>query len=113
MTSQASDKSAVMDAMRAAGATRAKIQFSGGGDEGGADQITVTYADAIKHDLPVYSDDELSQLLSDIVSWKYYSFADGGGFHVNGTITVDVAANTVTFLCYEETSRETKIEEEY
>ena len=112
MSQNSDEKNAVMSAMLNARATRAEIRFSGGGDEGGADQITVTWANGTTKDLDVYREG-LSSLLSDIPSWKYYSFADGGGFHVNGTITVDVAKNTVTFLCYEETSSEEEVEEVY
>ena len=112
MTEYVDEKNAVMSAMLNARATRAEIRFSGGGDEGGADQITVTWANGTTKDLDVYREG-LSSLLSDIPSWKYYSFADGGGFHVNGTITVDVAKNSVVFECTEEIAEDHYVTEAY
>ena len=112
MTQNSNEKNAVMSAMLNARATRAEIRFSGGGDEGGADQITLTYADGGTKDLGIY-EKGLSSLLSDIPSWKYYSFADGGGFHVDGTITVDVAKNSVVFECTEEIAEDHYITEAY
>jgi hypothetical protein len=84
--------------MNERGIATAEVEFSGGGDEGGADRITFRYTDESKPDEVVddlYGNaDPLVVFLVGIPHWEYHSFA--GEFTVNGTITVDAVDRTIT-----------------
>ena len=81
--------------LAAQGVAKVTLEFSGGGDEGGCDVITltnetgdeVTYTDGWKADNPVVRD------LNEIPHWLYGSFA--GEFSVSGTFTIDVVTATI------------------
>lgn len=107
--------------LRARGAVKAEVQFSGGNDEGGADKITLTLADESTVDLDAgfawvdeegnvseYVDGkharrpatpeervafELWRTLEAPLNYKYGSWA--GDFSVSGVLTWDVAEGTV------------------
>lgn len=93
------------------GATKAVLEFEGGGDEGGVESITLYIPLADGTSLEIKQDDwyggfygekpefaneeqELSHLLQDPIYSEYQTFA--GEFHVNGTLTWDVTHRTVT-----------------
>lgn len=107
------DRQDVMDLMRAAGYETARVDFSGGGDEGGADTIIVSNAHSATELDPYDDSSPLSMALSNMPHWKYYSFADDGRFHVSGTIRVDVLEDTITFECEESHESYETFEEEY
>lgn len=104
-------KARVFQLLRAKGASKAVVRFSGGNDEGGVDSIELILplanGEEAKVDLPVYhgsymhpgkdktDDQDLSDLLGSPVDDRYGSFA--GDFEVYGTVVWDVAAATATF----------------
>jgi len=103
-------KSEVFAELTRRGIKRVEVEFSGGGDEGGCDGITLfdiagketelkehwgSYGadfNSRKPEKNATADDVLSMALCKPVYDKYYSFA--GEFHVHGTVTWDVAAKT-------------------
>lgn len=112
------DKAKTMAMLRAKAATGATVEFSGGNDEGGVTQITLTVAlangEKEQRDFPVYTpggyrsngkggwenispptneDEELGQMLAAPVDEAYGSFA--GDFYVEGAVIFDVEADTV------------------
>ena len=97
-----------------AGATRAIVSFSGGGDEGGADDITLTRpGDDGQHvivaELEPYAHGKiahqaLTQYLEDLPSTQYGSF--NGDVLVDGTIVVDAETRTTAWTVVEEHEEE-------
>jgi hypothetical protein len=103
-------KAEVFEELRRRGAGLAIVEFSGGGDEGGADSVRLyreATAEAIDCDkpleeLPTYPnwqqgpvhdvENALIAALVDPMENEYGSFA--GDFHVQGTIAWDVAKET-------------------
>lgn len=94
--------------IRELGGVKAVIQFSGGGDEGGADSGEVLTADGhpLKWDYKYASghydsrgnyvpdeSDPISALADSILDDKFGSFA--GDFYVHGEIVIDAVAKTV------------------
>jgi hypothetical protein len=98
------------DMIVAAGATRAIVSFSGGGDEGGADSITLTNeAGDLIAELEPYAHgatghQELTAYLEDLPSSQYGSFNDD--VFVDGTILVDAVSRTTAWSVIEETADE-------
>lgn len=110
---QSLSRGEIFNRLRALGAAKATVEFSGGGDEGGVDSITLH--DGEGNELPIkleenYSgsrwdgtkyvsvepDTENNQLagaLSAPVNERYGTFA--GEFYVSGTVDYDVVAGTV------------------
>lgn len=98
------------------GAKAASVHFSGGNDEGGVDDVILTFADdTTERVTETYegwgdnkkvltptqqADNALCEALGAPVYEKYYSFA--GEFYVNGTVEYDVLADTVLFSGTEE-----------
>lgn len=88
---------------------KAEVEFSGGNDEGGVDNITVYRGERqIEGNLPVSyatkdatSEQELAELLGRPVYDKYYGFA--GEFYVQGTVVWDLATKKVNMGGSEET----------
>lgn len=103
----------IFNRLRALGAAKATVEFSGGGDEGGVDSITLH--DGEGNELPIkleknYSgsrwdgtkwlsvepdteNNKLAGALAAPVNERYGSFA--GDFYVSGTVDYDVVAGTV------------------
>jgi hypothetical protein len=87
--------------MEEAGAVKAEIFFTGGNDEGGAEQITLTLGDGSQREVEPYShgrdenslDGRLAELLTIPVYDEYGGFA--GEFQVEGTLLWDYAEKTV------------------
>lgn len=103
------DKTYVLDELRKRGASKALVSFSGGNDEGGVDNITLSLKLAngteTEQELEVWGskgtdDEKLVSELSAAVYDRYYSFA--GEFYVNGDVVVDVEEGTVTMSTSEE-----------
>lgn len=104
--------------LSARGAVSAVATFSGGGDEGGVDDITLKMPDGTEVALERHwadwrndkqvpftaqqeADNELWETLETPVEDKYGSFA--GDFHVYGSVTYDVSAKTVAMTGDEST----------
>ena len=80
------------------------VEFSGGGDEGGVEEIRLLSATGfpmgtIKPWDGKGIDKELAEILSAPVYDRYYGFA--GEFHVSGTIEYNVETETATMECSE------------
>lgn len=73
------------------GYVRCVIEYSGGGDEGGADTVTCYLADGTTVDGPSW-DDEGHDLLIAPLDYQYGSWA--GEFSAYGTLVYDVLAGT-------------------
>lgn len=92
---------AVFARLRARGATRVEIQFSGGNDEGGADAIRLYAGEKQIGDLPAWSEhgatDRDSVLVAALTEPIYERWGDfGGDFWVHGTLTWDVTTATTS-----------------
>lgn len=73
-----------------------RIAFSGGGDEGGADTLTLSYADGHTETVTSWWDTDVPWIkdVGQLPHWLYDSFA--GDFSVDGELVLDVTARTVT-----------------
>lgn len=108
-------RSEVFGKLRSMGIARAVVEFSGGGDEGGVDSITLEYQDGKSKEISEYyenttwdssakkwvkpegnptEEESISVELSTPVYDKYHTFA--GEFHVNGRVIWDVEKSKVT-----------------
>lgn len=78
-----------------------RIAFSGGGDEGGADAITVSYADGHSATFTTWSQTDLPWVhdVGALPHWLYSGFA--GDYSVNGELVLDVARRTVSVTAKE------------
>lgn len=96
-------KEETFNLMRACGITKAVVEFSGGNDEGGPDDIEVTREGANEpSELPAYygsrdgsgtREEQLADLLARPVYAEYGTFA--GEFYVHGRVVWDLEARTV------------------
>lgn len=88
----------VYDELKKRGAAKAVVHFSGGGDDGGVEQISLLNSEGKEigtlqeyvyggDDKQTPADTELAEALSKPVYDKYYSFA--GEFYVSGTVVWD------------------------
>ena len=84
---------AIYATIRDLGATRARLPFSGGHDEGGAEQIHLFDGDR-ELELDIDPDLELWEQLSAPIYDEYGSFA--GQYHVSGELRIDAVAETLT-----------------
>jgi hypothetical protein len=92
------DRKRMFAELRKRGAAKAVVEFGGGGDDGGVENIQLLSETGF----PICTlepwggegvEKELAAALSKPVYDKYYSFA--GEFYVNGTIEYDVEKETV------------------
>lgn len=98
------------------GIRRVHVSFSGGNDEGGADNIALIYDEdeLVTTDIgsALYSKEdpahEISNALAEPVYDEYGSFA--GDFHVNGIVVWDVAKRTITMDGSFETTNSESVE---
>jgi len=106
-------RTAVFTALRLRGADRAVVAFSGGGDEGGADSITLYAGEQELSQLSLYThfgeapvnpDVELADALSDPVNKEYGSF--DGDFDVEGEVIWETEGETVMLVKDERESYE-------
>ena len=124
------NKSAVFAELRKRGITKVVVGFSGGGDEGGVDDISLfnaegkvgtlqesyageTYDPATKKWIPARTlteDEKLATALGKPVYDKYCTFA--GEFHVHGEVVWDVAKGTVNMQGSQSVERYDDFEEE-
>lgn len=91
------DRKEIFAELRKRGAAKVVVQFSGGGDEGGVENIQLLSETGFPiGTLPAWGgegiDGELADQLSKPVYDRYYSFA--GEFYVNGTVEYDVEKET-------------------
>ena len=117
--------------LRKRGIAKVVVSFSGGGDEGGCDDITLFNAEGAKVGtlqeeyigdrwdatlqkwVPMgdrTADGDLADVLCKPVYDKYYTFA--GEFHVNGEVVWDVAKGTVNMQGSESVERYDDFEDE-
>ena len=83
------------------GVSRINVEYSGGGDSGGADNIEILPKKSVftgvaqKLDKKVieFIKDDLEEDLSNPIYDRHGSFADGGGYSVNGVVVYDVEQN--------------------
>ncbi len=121
-------KEEVFKELEKRGAVKAVVQFSGGGDEGGVEQIELygpkgDVIETLEESNSVWNlmtkkydnnsekriDNELFGALGKPVYDKYYSFA--GEFHVDGTVTWDVKSKNVKMSGHVEEWRDIEDEE--
>ena len=100
----------VYDELEKRGVIVASVSFSGGGDEGGADDIILTHKDGHTSELDPYQygtcgdDYNLVTALAEPLYEKYGGFA--GEFHVSGTLVYDVVGRTKKMSGYESVEHE-------
>lgn len=88
--------------MKTVGIKKVKVHYSGGGDDGGVDSIEFVYAEDCnlneKEKNIIYNrtSEKFEEELGSPVYSRHGSFADGGGFHVNGTVIWDSTSKTVS-----------------
>lgn len=123
MTVNPSTKERVFSLLRARGAVKAVLQYSGGNDEGEVESIQLHVpagkspegADVTAYvDLPVSwrakeGDKELATLLEQPIDDRYGSWA--GDFSAYGTLTWDVTAGTVVMDDYQQSGYDYEQEE--
>lgn len=127
------NKQRVFELLRKRSVTRAIVEYSGGNDEGGTDNITLVVAlangEEAKTDLEVWycggyqllgggnykrmsepanEDQELSELLQGPVDDKYGSWA--GEFSAYGTLTWDVETETAEMVDYVQSGYDESVE---
>jgi hypothetical protein len=76
---------------RSFGVERVNVEYSGGGDSGGPDGIGIHPENQSK--IAKYIREELEEELSNPIYNRHGSFADGGGYSVNGNVVYDVTNN--------------------
>jgi hypothetical protein len=78
-----------------------RIAFSGGGDEGGADEIAVSYADGHSEIVTTWWQTDLPWVrdVGDLPHWLYSGF--DGEFSVDGELCLDVRRRTVSVTARE------------
>lgn len=74
------------------GISRINVEYSGGGDSGGMDSIEVI-PKSIDKEVVNFIRNNLEEKLSNPIYDRHGSFADGGGYSVNGTVVYDIANN--------------------
>lgn len=84
----------VYQQIKAAGYVKLHAHYQGGNDEGGADEVTAVKADGSEESFGW--DDPMSQLVNDVLSEKYGSWA--GEFEAYGTITIDADKRDITMV---------------
>jgi len=109
-------RAVVFDALKSRGADRAVVAFSGGGDEGGPDSITLFIGEEELSTLSllghngetskdaVDTDEELVDALSEPIFDEYHGFA--GDFDVMGEVVWEIDGNTVKMVKDERASYE-------
>lgn len=73
--------------MDAVGLSRIELEYSGGGDSGGVDRMN--FFPAVAADVEKTLQEQLEEALSNPIYNRHGSFADGGGYHVNGVVLYD------------------------
>lgn len=96
--------------MQEAGAVTAVGHFSGGHDEGGVDEVTLTLEDGgvrvIGWGDGEGADKRIFDVIEGIVSGEYHGFA--GDFYVDGTVTLDRASQKATMDKTEEVPQDVR-----
>lgn len=86
---------------RSFGVERVNVEYSGGGDSGGTDNVEIVFNKDVKKNLTKelkdsiksYIREDLEEELSNPIYSRHGSFADGGGYSVNGTVVYDATNN--------------------
>lgn len=96
--------------MQEAGVVTAVGHFSGGHDEGGVDEVTLTLEDGgvrvVGWGNGEGADKRIFDVIEGVVHGEYGSFA--GDFYVNGTVTLDLASKKATVDKSEEIPQDVK-----
>lgn len=84
---------------RGVGVSRVIVQYSGGGDSGGVDNIEVTlgkgsWTDEQKKSINNFFRENLEEELGNPIYDRHGSFADGGGYSVDGSVIYNAETNT-------------------
>lgn len=84
---------------RGVGVSRVIVQYSGGGDSGGVDNIEVTlgkgsWTDEQKKSINNFFRENLEEELGNPIYDRHGSFADGGGYNVDGSVIYNAETNT-------------------
>lgn len=85
---------------RAVGVSRVNVEYSGGGDSGGVDNIEVVpdkkakLTAEQKKDISQFFRNHLEEELGNPIYDRHGSFADGGGYSVNGTVVYNAEDRT-------------------
>lgn len=79
--------------MNAVGLQRITIEYSGGGDSGGMDNMS--FHPAVRDDVTEGIKSSLEEELCTPIYDRHGSFADGGGYYVNGEVTYNSKSKTV------------------
>ncbi len=73
--------------MDAVGLSRIEMEYSGGGDSGGVDNIN--FVPAVATAVENAFREQLEEALSNPIYNRHGGFADGGGYYVNGVVLYD------------------------
>lgn len=84
---------------RSIGVSRVNVEYSGGGDSGGVDNIEVTLGQGSwtaeqKKNITRFFRENLGEELGNPIYDRHGSFADGGGYSVNGSVIYNAENNT-------------------
>lgn len=79
--------------MNAVGLKRINIEYSGGGDSGGMDHMS--FHPAVKDAITNGIENSIEEELCNPIYNRHGSFADGGGYYVNGEVTYNATSRTV------------------
>ena len=102
--------------MKAAGLKQVRVSYSGGGDSGGPDGIEISPNTNRALNSEIVS--QFEEELSEPIYQRHGSFADGGGYSVDGRVIWDAANNNVIiegtdhYYTYEDSDSEDEDAEE-
>jgi len=85
----------VLRFMDVLGLSSIRVNYSGGGDSGSVDDIEFHPQDAVGRNLYEFITNRFEEILSQPVWDVHGSFADGGGYSVNGTVVWDASTKEV------------------
>lgn len=88
--------SRVLALIKSCGLDKIVVNYSGGGDSGGMENMEFYPDDAISKTVKDVLESSLEDALCDPIYSKHGSFADGGGYYVNGRVTWDAKNEIVT-----------------
>lgn len=76
---------------KSVGISRINVEYSGGGDSGGPDNVEIL--PKVSKEVADFVHNDLAEELSNPIYDRHGSFADGGGYSVNGTVVYDIENN--------------------
>ena len=81
--------------MKLVGLDSIRLNYSGGGDSGGVDNVE-SNPDTVSRNIVVSLEEEFNDELSSPIYSRHGSFADGGGYGVDGVLVYDAVEKTVS-----------------